>query len=239
MDHLNKNWLTEGLIDFEYKKYVLLAYLKDVHAKFQNHLLYPFLGDLYYHYKNLNQLMENKKLIYDHFPKRISKADFEKLEFIYQDIIQDDRIMQEIEEIIAFALPIMENSLKEGKDLYEFVDKNLTIAPVGISPLDPTAGYIFIHSEDYKDVLIFEYQLSIFQNSDENYRGLNTRFVDKVTKSLSNTFESIKVELVRKNRNMPNPGTYLITSTIGYPFEETLFPIAKRKLMRYIAQDAA
>lgn len=239
MDHLNKNWLTEGLIDFEYKKYVLLAYLKDVHAKFENQLLYPFLGDLYYHYQNLNQLKENKKLIFDHFPKRISKADFEKLELIYENIIQDDKIMQEIEDIIAFALPKMENSLKEGKDLYEYVDQNLSIAPVGIRPLDTTSGYIFIHSEDFRDVLIFEYQLSIFQNSEENYRGLNTRFVEKVSKSITNTFEAIKVQLIRKNRNLPNPGTYLITSSIGYPFEETLFPIAKRKLMRYIAQEAA
>src|SRR5690554_6096195 len=116
MNHLSKNWLTEGLIDFEYKKYILLAYLKNTHANFQNLLLYPFLGDLYYHYKNLNQLKENKKLIFDHFPKRISKTDFEKLEFIYQDIVQDDAIMQEIEDIIAFALPKLKKTLNEGKE---------------------------------------------------------------------------------------------------------------------------
>lgn len=239
MNHLSKNWLTEGLIDFEYKKYVLLAYLKDIQANFQNLLLYPFLGDLLYHYKNLNQLKENKKLIFDHFPKRLSKADFEKLELIYQDLVEDDIVMQEIEDIIAFALPKLKNSLNEGKDLYEYVEKSLSIEPIGISPLDTTSGYIFIHSEDFKDVVIFEYQLSIFQNAEENYRGLNTRFIKKASKSITNTFESIKIQLLKSNRDMPNPSTYLITSAIGYPFEETLFPIAKRKLMRYIAQDAA
>jgi hypothetical protein len=239
MNHLSKNWLTEGLIDFEYKKYVLLAYLKDIRTNFQNLLLYPFLGDLYYHYKTLSQLKENKQLIFDHFPKRISKADFEKLELIYENLIEDDKVMQEIESIIAFALPKLENSLNEGKDIYEYVENNLSITPVGIRPLDTTSGYIFIHSEDFKDVLIFEYQMSIFQNSEENYRGLNTRFVKKISKSIGNTFESIKVQLIQNNRSLPNPGTYLITSSIGYPFEETLFPIAKRKLMRYIAEEAA
>ncbi len=30
MADLNKNWLTEKYIDFEYKKYVLLAWLQEV-----------------------------------------------------------------------------------------------------------------------------------------------------------------------------------------------------------------
>ena len=28
MEKLSKDWLTQGLIDFEYKKYVLMAYLQ-------------------------------------------------------------------------------------------------------------------------------------------------------------------------------------------------------------------
>lgn len=30
MERLDNNWLTQELIDFEYKKYVLLAYFKTV-----------------------------------------------------------------------------------------------------------------------------------------------------------------------------------------------------------------
>lgn len=33
MKTLNHNWLTEGLIDFEYKKYILLSYLQEVNTK--------------------------------------------------------------------------------------------------------------------------------------------------------------------------------------------------------------
>jgi hypothetical protein len=42
MEKLKENWLTEGLIDFEYKKYVLLAYLKSVKESFSRVELYPF-----------------------------------------------------------------------------------------------------------------------------------------------------------------------------------------------------
>lgn len=33
MDNLQKDWLTQGLIDFEYKKYVLLAYLNKARVR--------------------------------------------------------------------------------------------------------------------------------------------------------------------------------------------------------------
>jgi hypothetical protein len=36
MGTLSENWLTEGLIDFEYKKYVLLGYLQKVKSILMN-----------------------------------------------------------------------------------------------------------------------------------------------------------------------------------------------------------
>ncbi|MFL5728155.1 MAG: hypothetical protein ACJ75J_01605, partial [Cytophagaceae bacterium] len=105
MKDLNKNWLTEGLMDFEYKKYLLLAYLQYVKENFNERKLYPYLSDLLFHYKNLLSIKDNKKLLRENFPKQISKADFEKLELIYDEIVNDDKVMQEIEDILAFSLP--------------------------------------------------------------------------------------------------------------------------------------
>ena len=100
MKKLSNDWLTDGLIDFEYKKYILLAYLMEVRKNFDSTKLYPFLSDLVFHYRNLLKLKENKQLFYDSFPKRLSKADFEKLKLVYQDIVSDDDVMKEMEEII-------------------------------------------------------------------------------------------------------------------------------------------
>src|SRR6478609_8732914 len=134
MNELNKNWITEGLMDFEYKKYVLLAYLNTVKSNFDALKLYPFLSDLLFHYTNLLSIKENKKLIHENFPKEISKADFEKLELVYKKIVQDDNMMSEIEDIINFALPHIKDHLKSGKELYEEIEDKLEISPVGISP---------------------------------------------------------------------------------------------------------
>ena len=39
MKQLNPNWLTEGWVDFEYKKYLLLAYLQKVSIDFDERKL--------------------------------------------------------------------------------------------------------------------------------------------------------------------------------------------------------
>ena len=58
--NLSKNWITEGIIDFEYKKYILLAYLQHIKSEFDERKLYPMLSDLFFHYQNLLQFKENK-----------------------------------------------------------------------------------------------------------------------------------------------------------------------------------
>ena len=236
MEQLSKNWLTEGLIDFEYKKYILLAYLMSVQNHFNDNKLYPFFSDLLFHYKNLLHLKENKKLLYENFPKKISKADFDKLEVVYEQIINDDKIMLEIEDIISYALPRFQQYLSDGKDIYDIVDDKISISPVGLSPIDPQAGYLFVYIDNKPETKIYEYQMTIFENADEKYRGIHTQYLESVPKSLANTFETIKIDLIRKYKKLPNPGTFLVCSKHNFPFQETLFPIAKRKLIQYIAQ---
>jgi len=121
MDQLNENWLTEGLVDFEYKKYMLLAYLKKVKESFTRVELYPFLSDLVFHHRNLIAVKENKAMIYDRFPKRLSLENLQNLKVNYKKIVEDDAVMQEIESIIDFALPQFKSSLEEGSFIYEYI----------------------------------------------------------------------------------------------------------------------
>src|SRR5688500_4378817 len=100
MERLSKDWLTQGLIDFEYKKYLLLGYLQTVNKSFSKVELYPFLADLVFHYRNLMAVKENKALIRESFPKEISLEEFKKLELSYRQMVEDDSIMSELESII-------------------------------------------------------------------------------------------------------------------------------------------
>jgi hypothetical protein len=54
-------------------------------------------------------------------------------------------------------------------------------------------------------------------------------------RSISNTPEQIKLELIRLNRKLPNPATLAVESESILPFHETLFPIAKREVVKFLA----
>src|SRR6185295_6864709 len=161
MKTLSKNWISEQHIDFEYKKYILLAYLQSVSENFTENKLYPYLSDLVEHYRNLSLLRDNKKNLFDKFPERLSRTDFEKFRMIYEKIVEDDAIMQEIESIIDYSLPQMEVYLKEGKKIYDFIEEHLKIFPVGIVPLSNEAGYLFLKIKTEVETRVYEYQVSI------------------------------------------------------------------------------
>src|ERR1043165_8328908 len=144
MENLKDNWLTDGLIDFEYKKYQLLGYLKNVKDSFKRIELYPYLSDLVFHYRNLITLRENKMLIAESFPKEISSENLKKLEINYRKMIEDDNVMREIESIMEYALPQFKTSLDEGSFIYEFVESKCEISPIGLTTLYAKEGYLFV-----------------------------------------------------------------------------------------------
>ncbi|MCS6820790.1 MAG: hypothetical protein NZ551_02875 [Microscillaceae bacterium] len=232
---LDKDWLTQGLIDFEYKKYILLAYLQEVRKCFSQIQLYPYLSDLVFHYQNLVDLRQNKQLALDKFPKHLSQTDLENLQFKYSQIVQDDALMEELESIISFALPQFKTLLNEGRDIYEWIETNLEISPVGLTPLRFEEGYLLLSENQVKEMQIYQYQISIFENANEKYRGVHTFFLETVVRNLGQTLENIKIELLRRHKQLPNPATYWINAKVTCPREETLLPIAKRLLVKYIA----
>jgi hypothetical protein len=235
MERLSNDWLTQGLIDFEYKKYVLLAYLKTVKESFGRVELYPFLADLVLHYRNLQAVRDNKTLFRDSFPKELSLDEIQKLEIRYRELIEDDVIMTELESIIEFAIPQIKDSLKEGSVIYEYVESQCEISPIGVTPLYANEGYLFVSQSPEKQTNVYRYQMSIFEGSQEQLRSLNTQFVESIAKGPFYTYESLKLDLIRRFRDLPNPATYLVVSKMKFPFTETLMPVAKRLFVKLIS----
>lgn len=238
MDRLKDNWLTEGLIDFEYKKYQLLGYFKEVKNSFNRVELYPFLSDLVFHYRNLVSLKENHSLLRDSFPKELSQDGLKNLELNYQRMIEDDCLMQEIESIIEYALPQFKTSLDEGSYIYESVESKCEISPVGLTSLYANEGYLFVSQPPEKETHIYRYQVTIFEQSSETMRGLHTHFLQTAERSLSSTYENLKLNLIKKYAELPNPSVYLVLSKLKVPFDQTLMPVAKRLLVKQISKAA-
>ena len=238
MKTLSETWFTEGYIDFELKKYTLLAYLQQVNMYFNESKLYPQLSDVIFHYHNLQALKENKKFLQEQFPKKLTGIQLEKLQLLYEQIIEDDEMMQELEDIITYAAEKMQKTISSGTEIYEFVEDKLNIFPVGLVPLDTHEGYFFLSEGSYRRTRVYQYHLSFFEKHDEKYRAIRTEYVNEWERNIVNTYENIKAELLRNKKDLPNPAVYSIETELSFPIHETLLPVAKRSLVRYISKAA-
>lgn len=236
MKSLSETWFAEGRIDFELKKYTLLAYLQEVNKYFNENKLYPQLADIIFHYNNIVAFRENKKYLQEHFPKKLTGLQMEKLQLIYEQMLEDDELMQELENIIHYSASRIKRTISNGTEIYEFVEDKININPIGLIPLDTKEGYFFLSTGNVKNTRVYHYRLSIFEKHDEKYRSIKTRFIDNWVRSFSNTYENIKSELIRNLRDLPNPAVYSIETELDFPVEETLLPVAKRRLVRFISE---
>ncbi|MBL0309257.1 MAG: hypothetical protein IPP77_06145 [Bacteroidetes bacterium] len=235
METLNQNWLTEGMMDFEYKKYLLLAYLQQVSKNFDEKKLYPRLSELVDHYQNIRILRDQKLSVAKEFPKEISRLDFEKFKVEYKESMKDSDLIKEIDSIVEFALPEIEGKIGIGKELYEEVQEQLEVFPVGIIPIRNDEGYFFLSDYLKKMVNVYYYQISIFENVQEKFRGIHTSFLFHYQTSITDTYEKVKYQLLGQHTHLPNPATYAIEFKQSFPLSETMLPIAQRSLVKYIS----
>lgn len=232
MTKLSSQWLTDGILDFEYKKYVLLAYLQHVRNDFEQQRLFPHLPNVTEHYQSSLHFKESQKSLRTRFPKSLTGIDPVRLRLLYQEIYEDDPHLEEINEILDFAIPQFSGVLHEGQARYGEIEGNLSISPIGIIPLRTEEGYLFIHRATSRETTIYSYQVTLFDAKRE--RIVQTHWLESVRKSQYVTFESLKVQLTRRYAHLPNPATYMVESPREYPLDETLLPAAKQLMIRYM-----
>lgn len=235
MKTLSQTWFADGYIDFELKKYTLLAYLQEISKYFTANKLYPQLADVIFHYNNIVAFRENKKYLQEQFPKKFTGIQMEKLQLLYEAMIEDDDLMKELEDIINYSAEKLKRTITSGTEIYEFVENKISIQPVGLVPLDHQEGYFFLCEGKANNTWVYQYRISLFEKHDEKYRTMKTELVDVWHRNIVNSYNNIKAELIRNRADLSNPAVYALETDYSFPIEETLLPVAKRSLVRYIS----
>jgi hypothetical protein len=119
-----------------------------------------------------------------------------------------------------------------GKELYEEVEDKVEIFPVGLIPLKVEAGYFMLSDFVRRIINVYEYNITIFESALEKFRGIHTNLVSQYEMTISNTYQNIKYELIRASKQMP--AMYALEFKKTFPLAETMLPVAKRMLVRYV-----
>jgi hypothetical protein len=232
MTALDQNWLTQGIFDFEYKKYVLMSYFQHIHSEFTHNRLHPYLPELKWHFNACVDLQNNKSQIRTALPKNLTGIDVNNWKLTYEEVDPDDAYMSDLNYILDFAIPRFSKSIDEGIERFTEVEENIRISPVGIVPLRLQEGYLLFLHTFQPLVTIFQYQLALYNEMRERY--LKTTFVDTMRIGIGNTVSQIKVDLTKQNKSLPNPATYVVESKYEYPLHETLLPVTEKLMLREI-----
>lgn len=233
MSYLSLETFFSGSRDFESRQYQVLQGLKSYTAEFHHNRLYPFFGELVELYTTLQDLSQKKDQIESRLPQRLKELDLEKQQLVFEPVDSTAPEFKQAVELVKWALPVMKKAIDEGMEVFHFVDDHIKIEEVGIMPMYKEEGYWFVPESSRVNLL--RYEVSIYTSSTERYRTLKTRLVDSVEEAyLKYSPESLKMLLIERYEDLPNPATFMCATDIDFPYTETFLPVAKRKLMSYL-----
>lgn len=212
MERLRPGWFLHGLWDEEYQRYRLLAYLRHIQAAFFAQRLYPPLSDLIESYEELRALAQ---------AQQTTAALEDSTDTLYR--------------IIQFAIPKLEESIQEGQQIYDLIERHLQVEVVGLIPLYKAEGYLFLRRGGEKVVRAYRYEIRPIQDK-EGLVGIRLEPVEEFVFSiLATPFTILRERLLKAHKDLPTPLTLVVESPLEVPLQETLLPIIKRNLPRWIA----
>ena len=225
MEKLDKNWLTKDNTDFEYKKYILLAYLKTVKEHFDEKKIYPYLSDCLEEFRSLKDLLDQKDKM---TPKELTSIDVKNMELVYTTI--EDEVFIQIQKLINYALRKLKGTIEEGRKIFDKIEKNITFKPVGIETEYKDDGYLILTSNTS---IVYRYKMDNLILEGNNYKLLKTNVVSTPEIHKFTTHEDIKYKFIMPIADNV-PMTYGAYTEENIPFENTFLPIAKRILIKEI-----
>ncbi len=231
---LSKDWVVLPAIDPELKRYVLLAYLQRVNARFAERKLYPYLEDLRSHVAHLVQLRRSKDELSQSMPGTLIGFDPRTGDAIHQRM-NDDELLEMIDEVIDFSIPGLHKAFTQGQELKLELAEHIQFTPVGIQPLHATEGWLLLRVG--KDARVYAYTMPLLREHSEveQYRSVHTRFVTTYSVGIGCTYEHIKAELRNRHKDLPNPATFVFEADLPLPHIETFMPLAKQLVYEFIS----
>jgi hypothetical protein len=235
---LSPDWMFSQPLDFEYNKYTLLSFLQKCEQNFEDFKIYPDFVELSLHLANVQSLFKEKTILFTN--KKFESCDDEILmkELIPHRIsnLSSDEDL-ELTKTLAFSGDKLMDIFNIGKSIwsivYESTDINLK---KNKKNLGVGMGYVYIGFKTKKTVYLWEYSI-------KKIRG--TKSEAKIYFNLiweGNPEGKRITTVINENttwgeyENQKQLPVFEVHSNENFPFDATLIPMIKRKLLSYILQ---
>jgi len=238
---LQTDWMFQEPIDFEHKKYVLLDFLKKCDQNLNDLKVYPTFIELSLHLANTQTLIKGDNILY--IDKDLETPDDE---IMLMDLKYktkpglNDQTEEEINKIIKYSAPKLFDYFNLAKSIWTmgFDSANITFLK-NKTNLKTLKGFVY-YQDKFNDIdYVWEFILRKILKDKEDlkiyfhpiYSGkTNELSLTQIIDNYRNLFSGLDEKQLSK---LP---IVQATTTQNFPFDETLVPIFKRKLMSFITQ---
>jgi hypothetical protein len=234
---MQTDWLFQEPIDFEHKKYVLLAYFKKIEEQLKQNKLYPTFIELSLHLASLQTL--TKENIVLSTEKNFSTYDDEVLlkeltaktmpTFTGQELNEINKIIKHSSDKFFEYFNILKSYWTM---IYDSIDVKIKR---NLKNLNRPNGYMVYTDKDLKKIFVWEYIINQEAPSVDEC-NLKLRLIHKGNikeTSLNKIIEEHSSFEPKQRKNIP---VFDFKTTISYPLDETLLPLFKRKMLSFIFQ---
>jgi hypothetical protein len=230
---LNLDWLVVDPIDYEYKEYLLLGYIKKVKEDFENFLIYPSFQEVSLHLANVSNFIERHQLL--ELTRDIEEEDDE---ILLSDLTQKQlkyHTNDEMIEILKIAKTAKEeftNLFLIGKSLWSIVYDTISIFPTSNHEniLIDKQNRGFFYFTYKKETIVYKYEVKNIPKSLKDTKCYLSLIYQGTRTDIDNILND---HLQGETNNFP---LFSVTHNDYYPLHGTTLSMVRRKIMNYMLQ---
>jgi hypothetical protein len=234
---LDTDWLFKAPIDLEHKQYVLLNYFQKLNERFDKFEVYPSFIELSLHFANIRTLIGENQMIstdkkFEYYDDEllISDLKYSKIPELSLDEVE------QYKEILKYTAPKIYDYFNIAKSIWVLVNENISISlKRNKNELHKKQGYFYFLNKKEDTLYVWEYRLKKKKGAQD--------FSNQSNLIYSGSKESLTLSEIINNFskwNKPDPNNkypiFELSGGDGYPLEQTLLPIFKRRIQTYINQ---
>ena len=237
MTTLDLKKLTSCGSDWESNQYKILIKVKEWLQDFHKNKLFPAIEESVQFNLSLEDILRENIECKLWFDNEIRGRRVNERIMIYEKAHQIGNQLDKLLTFIDWALKLNKPVLEEGRIIKNFVDENLEIKR--ISPVEKNyhgKGYFTLQDNKKEALNIYLYEF-IWDWSQENlYQRINSTKVRSIPlNTIETSIEALMINFTNNSQSLHEPVVFIIDTDLDFPFNETIFPIAEEKLLKYLS----
>lgn len=224
---LGYNWFYRPRLDIEMKQYEALAFVQYLENCLREKVLEPPYLELKLQETVIGQFLDQN--LHDRYKGQgtLQGIDWSNKDLVYLRPEEDELVP--VKKIAGFLFRRIRPFRQRFEELRQEVSEQINIERVGLLPFYLGEGWLLMGLEGQIDVYQFK-DAGILNAS--GARSIETCFYTSYKRSVFNTPESVKLDLIKQYQHFPNPATYFVNYVSTYPLETTYLPLVREKIAR-------